>query len=215
MKNKFITTSLVAMAALVMLGAGCSSPTTNPAPTNVTNTNKTTNTASINDTNTADTTTVTFDDSATDSAILADTNGQWATTATASSEYGSDSWSANQATGKPNVTEFGDDGNAWAPYESAGGLETLELTYAKAVNAIGVRVRESYGNGTLTKIELKDTAGAYYKVWSGTDATDGLKYLQVGFAKTSYKVNGVKLTFDTGDLTTEWSEIDAVQLIGE
>lgn len=211
--NLRVRAAIVTAATLVLLGAGCmgsetNTVTTNTKPTNATNTSKA-------NTNTTAATEITFDVSATDSEVLADDNGQWAKTATASSEYGTESWTAKQATGKPNVTAFGDNGSAWAPYAKSGGKETLELTFAKAMNVVGVRVRESYGNGSITKIELKDVDGGYHAIWSGTDTTDGLSYLQAPVEKTSYKVDGVKLTFDTSNQTVEWSEVDAVQLVGE
>lgn len=215
MKKPLLTTSLVATTALLLIGAGCTSSTKAPSNTTPpTTTNTTTNAVTANANKTADTA-VTFDAEASDSEILADTNGQWANTATASSEYGTDSWAAKQATGKPNVTAFGDNGNAWAPYEKAGGEETLELTFKKAVTPVGVRIRESYGNGALTKVEVKDVAGVYYEVWAKTDTTSGLEYVQIAIEGADYQANGVKLTFDTSDLTDEWAEIDAVQLVGE
>lgn len=219
MKKPLITTSVVATAALLLIGAGCTGSTT--APSNPTTTKTTANTATTNantnaaNTNKAADAAVTFDAKASTAEILADANGQWANTATASSEYGTDSWAAKQATGKPNVTAFGDNGNAWAPYEKAGGKETLELTFKKAVTPVGVRILESYGNGTLTKVEVKDVAGEYHEIWAATDTTSGLEYLQIAIAGADYEANGVKLTFDTSDLTDEWAEIDAVQLVGE
>lgn len=210
MRKTTLVASALTTMALFTLGAGCTGTPT----TTVTNTNstKTTTTTTTTNTNVAP---AVFNAVATDAVILADVNGQWATTATASTEYGTDSWSAKQATGKPNVTAAGDDINAWAPAEKNKGLETLELSYAKAVYAEGVRIRENLGDGSVTKIELKDTAGTYHTIWTGTDATTGLNYLQVAVAKTAYQVNGVKVTFDTTLSPNDWSEVDAVQLVGE
>lgn len=67
----------------------------------------------------------------------------------------------------------------------------------------------------MTKIELKDTDDQYHKVWEEIDTTRGLNYLQVKAEKTSYKVNGAKITLDTTKSPNEWTEIDAVQLVGE
>lgn len=215
-------------AVLLTLGAGCTTTTTpaattptnkattNTAPTTATNT-VTTNTTNTNTTNSnvnTVTDTVTFDAKASDAAILADVNGQWATSATASSQYGSDSWSAKQATGVPDVDTYGDNAKAWAPEEKNKGTETLEVTFTKAVYASGVRVRENLGSGAVTKLELKDIDGKYYTIWEGTDTTEGLDYLQAAVEKTTYKVNGVKVTLDTTKSPTDWTEIDAVQLVG-
>lgn len=217
-KNLFFVAAITA-TTLLTLGAGCSSSKTSTPSTNQTTSvvNTTTNTAATNNVNTvnANTDVVVFDETASDKAIKADVNGQWAKSATASTSYGTDSWSAKQATGEPNVDEYGDNVNAWAPAEQNKGLETLELTYAKAVSAIGVRIRENDGSGSVTKVELKDTDGKYYTVWEGTDTTKGLNYFQVPVDKTTYKVSGVRVTIDTTKVPTEWVEIDAVQLVGE
>lgn len=203
--------SALVITSLLALGAGCTQTTTKTtAPTN-TNPPKTTNTATTN----ANATVVTFNAKASDSAVLADKNGKWATTAVASTEYGSDSWSAIQATGKPNVTVYGDNGYAWAPAEKNKGTETLELSFAKVVTPLGVRVRESYGSGALVKIELKDTAGVYQTVWEGTDTTTSLAYVQVAVDEADYQTDTVKLTFDSTLNPEEWVEVDAVQLVGE
>lgn len=216
-------------AVVLTLGAGCGT-TTAPkatAPTNVNQTNQatkttvtpttTTTTTVTNVTSNVNTTvdTVVFDAEATDAVVLADVNGQWATGATASSQYGSDSWAAKQATGKPNVDVYGDNAKAWAPEEKNKGVETLEVTFTKAVYAEGVRIRENLGSGAVTKLELKDIDGVYHTVWTGTDTTKDLNYLQAAIERTAYKVNGVKVTFDTTKSPTDWVEVDAVQLVGE
>lgn len=175
------------------------------------NANATVTTNAVANTNTAPV----FKATATNAQILADVNGQWAATATASSEYGSDSWAAKQATGVPNVAAFGDDAKAWAPLEKNKGTETLELSYATAIFASGVRIRESLGSGAVTIVELKDIDGVYHVVYTGPDSTSGLNYLQIAVPTTTYKVNGVRVTLDTTLSPDNWTEIDAVQLVGE
>ncbi|MBI4407435.1 MAG: hypothetical protein HY565_02970 [Candidatus Kerfeldbacteria bacterium] len=212
MKKIHLSLGAIVAAGLLTIGAGCFNTTTTPTTTNqpakttVTNTAKTADTA---------TTTVTFNATASNSAVESDANGQWATTATASSEYGSDSWSAEQVTKAPNVDSYGDNGYAWAPLELNKGEETLEVTFTKAVNAVGLRILESYGAGTVTLVELKDIDGNYYTAWEGTDTTSGLDYLQVPVTLTTYEVNGARITLDTTLSPEEWVEIDAVQLVGQ
>lgn len=204
--KKFIIVASSVAAAAALMGASCTK-------TANTNTKASTNTTVTTNTNT--TPAVVFNASATNAKILADVNGQWATTATASTEYGSDSWAAKQATGEPNVTAFGDDASAWAPLEKNKGLETLELSYAKAVNVSGLRIRENSGDGTVTGVELKDIDGTYHMILPApTDSTKGLNYLQIAIPTTTYKVNGVRITFNTTLSPDEWTEIDAVQLVG-
>ena len=149
--------------------------------------------------------------------IKNDPNGEWAILATASSSYndaqGQAAWSANQATGMPNVDKYGDDGKAWTSKTPDSGIEWLDLKYPKAVHATEVRVRESCGSGAVIKIELFDEGGLAHTVWAGNDPTTGLNYLMVKFPKTAFKSDRVKITLAT-NVIPGWNEIDAVQLVG-
>ncbi len=115
--------------------------------------------------------------------IKNDPNGQWAIQVTASSTYndaqGTASYSANQATGVPNVDKYGDDGAAWAPKTPDGGIEWLDLKYPKPVHATEVRVRESCGSGAVVKVEVYDEQGKAHSVWQGNDPTKDLNYFIV------------------------------------
>lgn len=150
--------------------------------------------------------------------IKNDPDGQWATSATASTSYsnhqGNDTFSPMQATGVPNIEAYGDDGKAWAPSTQDGGIEWLDLKYAKPVHATEVRVRESQGSGAVVKVELIDDAGVAHRIWTGDDPTKDLNYLLLKFPATSYKVNRVKVTLAT-NAVPGWNEIDAVQLVGK
>jgi hypothetical protein len=149
--------------------------------------------------------------------IKNDPNGQWAIQATASSTYndaqGTSGWSANQATGAPNVDKYGDDGKAWTSKTPDGGIEWLDLKYPKPVHAEEVRVRESFGSGAVIKVEIFDEQGAPHRVWAGNDPTTDLNYLMVKFPKTAFTTDRVKITLAT-NVVPGWNEIDAVQLIG-
>ena len=149
--------------------------------------------------------------------IKNDPNGQWAVQAKASSTYrdaqGDEGWSANQATGAPNVETYSDDAKAWAPKTEESGIEWLELKYAKPVHATEVRVRESNNSGSIIKVELFDELGRAHALWAGSDPTTQLNYLIVKFPKTDFKTDRVKLTLAT-NVGPGWKEIDAVQLVG-
>ncbi len=149
--------------------------------------------------------------------IKNDPKGQWAIAAEASSTYndakGTDSWSANQATGAPNVDKYADDGHAWAPKTPDAGIEWLVLTFPKAVHAEEVRVRESCGSGAVIKIEAYDEAGTPHQLWAGNDPTTDLNYLIIKTPKTDYKTEKLKVTLAT-NVVPGWNEIDAVQLVG-
>jgi hypothetical protein len=149
--------------------------------------------------------------------IKNDPKGQWAIAATASSTYqdaqGNSSWSANQATGAPNVDKYADDGHAWTTKTQDAGIEWLDLKFPRPVHADEVRVRESYGSGAVIKIEVFDEQGSAHTVWGGNDPTTDLNYLMVKFSKTAFKTDRVKVTLAT-NVVPGWNEIDAVQLVG-
>lgn len=149
--------------------------------------------------------------------IKSDPNGQWASDAKASSTLndakGTASYSANQATGEPNVQVYSTTPQAWSSKTADSGIEWLELTFAKPVFATAVRVRESSGSGAVIKIEVIDDKGAGHTVWSGSDSTKELNYLTAEFPKTTFKTNRVKLTLAT-NVISGWNQIDAVQLVG-
>jgi hypothetical protein len=149
--------------------------------------------------------------------IKHDAKGQWAIQATASSTYndaqGTAAWSANQATGAPNVDKYADDGNAWTTKTPDGGIEWLDLKYPKPVHAEEVRVRESFGSGAVIKVEIFDEQGTPHTVWAGNDPTTDLNYLMVKFPRTTFKTDRAKVTLAT-NVVPGWNEIDAVQLIG-
>jgi hypothetical protein len=149
--------------------------------------------------------------------IKNDPKGQWAIAATASSTYqdaqGESSWSANQATGAPNVDKYGDDGHAWTTKTQDAGIEWLDLKFPRPVHAEEVRVRESYGSGAVVKVEVFDEQGSAHTVWAGNDPTTELNYLVVKFPKSAFKTDRVKVTLAT-NVIPGWNEIDAVQLVG-
>jgi len=150
--------------------------------------------------------------------IKNDPDGQWATTATASSTYNDakeqEDWSPYQLTGIPNVERYGDDGKAWAPKTEDSGIEWIDLKFDKPVFATEVRVRESCGSGAIIRLELFDESGAAHTIWADVDPTKELNYLIIKFPKTTYKTNRVKLTLAT-NAVQGWNEIDAVQLVGK
>jgi len=145
---------------------------------------------------------------------------QWAISATASTQYSASSWSAAKATGPPDTTGCGDIVSAWAPAASRGlfgatpngpGPEWLQLTYAKPVHAVGIRVHETYMAGFVYQVDLTDTSGVPHTVWSGGDATSCPGWLEIEFPATPYLVTGVTLhTAKPG-----YEEVDAVELVGE
>lgn len=149
--------------------------------------------------------------------IKNDPQGQWASGATASSTYRDakeqENYSPWQATGPPNVDHESDNAAAWTSKSPDAGMESLELTFPKAVHATDLRVRESNGAGTIVRVEIFEENGTIHNLWTGTDPTKGLNYFELSFPKTTYKTNHVKIMLAT-NLLPGWKEIDAVQLVG-
>src|SRR5262249_46266352 len=81
------------------------------------------------------------------------------------SQYGPSGWWGGQALGGPAPFAYGDRATAWAAAEPNGGPETLTLGYAAPVFAAGVTVRETWGNGFIRRVDLRDEAGQYHTVW--------------------------------------------------
>ncbi len=139
---------------------------------------------------------------------------QWAASGTASSEFGSSSWAAQQATGAPDTTTCGDYSTAWASL-STGTVEWLNLSYTTPVYATTAVIYISDNPNYVTLVELQDTNGAYHSVYTASpQTTTACPYqLTVTISKTSYLVKAVRVTIDQTTLN-DWSEIDAVQLVG-
>ncbi len=140
---------------------------------------------------------------------------QWAFVATASSEYGNDSWSAMQATGAPDTPECGDYATAWASLSSTG-VEWLRLEYVMAVIPTHIAIHESYNPGAITKVEVVDTNGNTTVVYEGAPEiyTEACPTVFEGdVTNVSTPVQTVIVTIDQTN-HTGWNEIDAVELVG-
>jgi hypothetical protein len=157
--------------------------------------------------------------------IASDPRGQWAVSATASTTYASDKspgskagYAPGAATGAPNCERYGDNGNGWAPQTADKGIEWLEVKFAKPVNATELRIRQNVGPGAIIKVETIDDGGAKHVVWQGVDsqqyAPNTIAWWRNAFEKTSFKVVGARITLATNAVPS-WTEIDAVQLLGD
>ena len=155
-----------------------------------------------------------------DALVSTEGTAQWAVSARAGSEYGPVQNSASRATGAPDVPGADDHPNAWCPAVRDSGTDWLELTFERPGPATEVRVRQSYGPGSIVKVEAIDTDGQSHVWWEGLDpyGQEGLASDAVWFSvrvpATGYAVQKIRLTLDLG-LHGRWKQIDAVQLIRE
>jgi hypothetical protein len=141
---------------------------------------------------------------------------QWASSVIGfSSQYSTSNWSAAQSLGAPNTTTYGDRVTAWSPAAMNGTSEFLTLGFTNPVFATGFTIRETYGNGFVTRVDALDLTGEYRQVWSGTDPSQPgtPQDFTVDFPQTSYLVRGLKIYVNT-NATGVFEQIDAVQLRG-
>lgn len=143
----------------------------------------------------------------------ADTASQWATRASASSEYTTTQWSAMQATGPPNVPQCGDHPNAWATREARSTEpEYIELRFAKRVRARGARLHVTLTPGAV--VEVQALAGKNWEtVWSGSDPTSVCPAVFVVKFSEEVDTDSLRVVLDTSNLSN-WFELDAVELLG-
>jgi Tfp pilus assembly major pilin PilA len=142
---------------------------------------------------------------------------QWASSAAASSEYGSPDWAAARATGAPDVTACGDDVNAWASSNDTT-VEWLELTYATPVKPFEINIYQTYNPGQIVKVELFSPDGkTVYHVYTATpvkvDTCPQVLTLPLDGSNLT-QVNRIRITVDQSVLGVGWAEIDAVELVG-
>lgn len=130
--------------------------------------------------------------------VAGDEIRQWATSATASSEYGNYDWAAIQATGAPDTPECGDIATAWASSDSSS-VEWLELGYDVPVRPTEVNVIQTHSPDQVVQVELIDTEGTYHEVYTGEpkDKSDECPYtlsIQIQRPVTWPLVSGSRLT---------------------
>jgi hypothetical protein len=140
---------------------------------------------------------------------------QWAVGGVASSSYSDPDWGPQQATGAPNTTECVDDQRAWAS-ETGNGVDWLEVSFATAVVPTEINIHENVGPGSINKVEVKDQAGLYYTVWTGTpgNVAQCPRVFTVAVSGVSARVNAVRISVDQRN-ADYWNEIDAVELVGQ
>ena len=147
----------------------------------------------------------------------ADTNGQWAITATASTEYRTvGDYSASRATGAPDVTRYGDSPKAWASRQADISPEWLQVTFSNAVHAVAVRVRQVYNPGAIDRVELFTASDQALTVFQGIDTNaypaNQIGWFVVKFPRTREPIQRVRIALDSARVKG-WNEIDAVQLV--
>ncbi len=140
---------------------------------------------------------------------------QWASSAQASSEYGSDNWAAYQATGSPDTQNCADEVTAWASGASDG-VDWLELTYDTPVTPTRINIVQTYNPSQVTEVILYDAKGSAYSIYKKDPklVSDCPYTLSIPVKQAKYKTQRIRIHVDQSQLGTSWNEIDAVELIG-
>jgi hypothetical protein len=142
---------------------------------------------------------------------------QWAASAVATSQYGSDNWSAAQATGEPNVNVCGDEVKAWASSISTG-QDSITLTYSNAVVPTEINIYQTYNPGAIIGVQVSNTlTGFTLNIPNSADPVGntpcpGVFTLDVA-GLVPQSIDSVTIILDQR-LTGSWNEIDAVELVG-
>ncbi len=156
--------------------------------------------------------------------IGVDTNGvalrQWASSAEATSSYGEEVWSPIQATGEPDTPECGDFQTAWAS-ETSLGQDSLTLYYDTPVIPDQVDIYQNANPGSIIRVEVLPADGsAPIVVFDGIDRTTlcpGVFSVAINAepapVTSAGPITEVRITLDQSR-TSNWNEIDAVELIG-
>lgn len=142
---------------------------------------------------------------------------QWATTATATSQYSDDNWSAAQATGSPNTYGCGDQITAWASATSTG-QDQLTLNYDIPVIPLQIHTHQTYNPGAITEVALIETGtNAIISVSNSANNMEtpcpGIFIVTLLDIETTPVIQGVVISLDQ-TITGNWNEIDAVEVIG-
>ncbi len=148
--------------------------------------------------------------------IVGEPYRQWGVLAEASSEYGKEFWSAQQATGEPDTLECGDQVTAWASLSSSG-VDWLEIFYDVPVSPTEINIYQTQNPDQVVRVELLDGNNTYHTVYESAPidrSHDECPYVLTIPVEESFEgVTKVKISVDQSELET-WNEIDAVELVG-
>jgi subtilase family protein/Big-like domain-containing protein/Calx-beta domain-containing protein len=133
-------------------------------------------------------------------------------------------WGSVQTLGPPDTPQYGDYETTWAAATPDGnGVEYITLGYDTPVFATGGTVRETYGNGFVTQLEVREAGTDDFEpVWWGTDPSlPGTPVdFEVSWSQTTFLVDALRVTtnsYHNSDINGAgegWENIDAVRLDG-
>jgi hypothetical protein len=124
-------------------------------------------------------------------------------------------FSPEQATGRPDVRQAGDNGSAWASQTPDGQREWLLCEFAGPIQARAIIVYETFNPGALVRVTAFNAAGDEVIAWEGDDPTPrnkprGISVIPI---KLDFPVQRIRLFIDS-PAVPGWNEIDAVSIEG-
>jgi hypothetical protein len=139
---------------------------------------------------------------------------EYATTATASSQFSNTDWSAMQAVGAPDAIPCTNDTKAWKSLTPAG-KDWLLLTYDQPVIPSRIVIYQSYRANAVSLVEVIDETGKAITVYQAppTIISDCPYKLEIEVKNVNTLVSTVRVTIDQADHKGR-NMIDAVQLLG-
>ena len=157
----------------------------------------------------------------TQSAASATPFTQWATGATATSEYNTNQYAATEATGAPNSSGC-DGANIWASL-AGNTVDSLTVSYETAVVPAKINVYQNGKKGAVSNVEVSSNGTTWTSVYTGDPslAGDGTcqevnfydDILAVSVRSVTAAIKYVRITVDQS--TAGWAEIDAVELVAK
>lgn len=141
---------------------------------------------------------------------------QWASDASATSEYSYLDWSAMQVTGKPDTPECGDFVTAWASANITD-LAILTLTYDQAVIPSQVNIYQSLHPGSIVKVEIGNSVtGDIIEIPNSADPIGNTKCMEIFTLDITHVTDPIDTVVIYVDQNNQgvWNEIDAVEIVG-
>ncbi len=158
-------------------------------------------------------------DGETQSTGITDSEGnlyQWASSASATSQYTDTRWNAMQATGAPDTDSCGDIDTAWAS-SSSSGSDVLTVDFDEAVIPSQINIYQTYNPGSIIKVEVSNTEGGKAIILPKSDDPPGNTpcpgVFTINISDMAMPVNRVMIYLDQ-TIGGGWNEIDAVELVG-
>ena len=132
-----------------------------------------------------------------------------------SSQYGTSQWSAQQTLGAPNVyPRHGDIGEAWAPLAPDGGVEWIDVGFAREGLVRAIVIVQTFNPSAVIRIDDTTRSGAHTVLWQrerGQHLAPKGHILRLDLAQPS-PIDRLRVVLDTKSVKG-WNELDAIGIM--